>query len=400
MHSEPSRSRSSSGADGFKRPSRRILWAALAALFGGASACGGTPTPPVGTGGTGSGGGPAASGGAGSGGAPASGGVVGSGGAPSSGGAPATGGASTTGGSGGQAATGGGSTGGGSGLTLVEPIERSDSSFVLEFGDYLFEVDPTQGARVVTFSLAGTNLLRPVMLTGDPMWLTGGATFWLSPQVAWNWPPVPEIDQEPYEAMVVGSTIEVVGASATVDSSPVHVEKSFAADLTGEGVIIVYEIHNEATTPVSYAPWEISRHARGGMTFWPGARAPDAAAEWEFEPTLVEGVYYWDDSVSAASDVKISADGEGWVAHVEGDLLFVKSWTPVPAEDIALLQGEVELYLGDGFVEVEVQGPYGEIAAAAASSFEITWYVRALPEGTDVSVGSADLLAAVDAVLP
>src|SRR6187551_292958 len=140
-----------------------------------------------------------------------------SGGGEGVGGAPATGGASSGGtlGSGGAAPTGGaggGSSGGtpgsggevGSGgataLTLVEPIERSATEFVLEFGDTKFVVDPTQGARVVTFSLAGTNLLVPTALsTGDPVVLNGGSTFWLSPQAAWgDWPPVAEIDSDAY----------------------------------------------------------------------------------------------------------------------------------------------------------------------------------------------------------
>lgn len=362
-------------------------------------ACGSSGSPD-GSGGAGSGGAPTGSGGVptSSGGALTTGGAIGSGGDPGAGGVLTTGGAGATTGSGGDVGSGGVGSGGGPGLALVEPIMRGDDSYVLEFGDYLFEVDPTHGSRVVTFSLAGTNLLRTAT---DAELYTGGATFWLSPQAIWEWPPVPAIDGDAYQVTVAENTIQTVGGPATVGSASVHVEKSFAADLVNEGVNIVYEIHNDGAAPVSFAPWEISRHARGGFTFWPGARAPDAGAEWEFEPTLIEGVYYWNDAGKAQSDVKISADGEeGWVAHVSGSLLFVKTWTPVPAADIALNQGEVELYLGDGFVEVEMQGPEAEIAPGAASSFEVKWFVRALPDGTDVSEGSADLLAAVDAILP
>jgi len=385
---------------------RPVLAAPL--LMGGlllGPACDPSP-PPVGTGGGVGTGGTSGIGGAGAqpgtGGTLASGGAVGTGGATTSGGATSTGGGG--GATGGQSATGGAGGGsGGAGLTLVEPIERSAGSFVLEFGDYLFEVDPTRGARIVTFSLAGTNLLSPTMLTtGDPVVLNGGSTFWLSPQASWNdWPPVPEIDEDPYEATVAGSTIQVVSAGATVGSAMVHIEKSFSADLAAEAVDIVYEIHNDGAAPATFAPWEISRLARGGMTFWPGGPPPDAGARFDFQPTLVNGVYFWDDSASSAVDDKVSSDGEqGWVAHVDGDLIFVKSWTPVAAADIALNHGEVELYLGDGFIEMEVQGPEGEIAAAGTSTFAVRWYVRPVPVGTDVSVGSADLLALVDAILP
>jgi hypothetical protein len=47
-----------------------------------------------------------------------------------------------------------------------------------------------------------------------------------------------------------------------------------------------------------------------------------------------------------------------------------------------------------------MQGAEAAIAAGGATTFEVTWFVRTLPEGTDVSVGSTDLLAAVDAILP
>ncbi len=380
----------------------RLLWVPTLVLVAHAYAC--SPTvPPAGTGGSGgvlgsSGGGPGSGGGSPAGGAA-------SGGAPSSGGAAPAGGAG--GASGGTLGSGGGvGSGGGAPLTLVEPIMRSTSSYMLEFGDTKFEVDPTRGARIVAFSLGGTNMLvQTALSTGDPVVLNGGSTFWLSPQASWgDWPPVEEIDSEPYTATVTGSTIDVVGTTATVGSTMVHIEKSFTADLTAGAVDLTYEIHNDGSSVASYAPWEVSRLPRGGLTFWPGAKAPDAGARWEFEPTAIEGVYWWDDSASAASsleDDKVSSDGEqGWVAHVDGSLLFVKTWTPVAAADIALDHGEVELYLGDGYIELEVQGPLSDIAAAGSSTFAVRWYVRTLAEGTDVSVGSADLLAAVDALVP
>jgi hypothetical protein len=366
-----------------------------------ASGCSPAP-PPAASGGSG----PLPSGGGeGVGGAPASGGAS-SGGTLGSGGAAPTGGAGG-GSSGGTPGSGGDvGSGGGTALTLVEPIERSATEFVLEFGDTKFVVDPTQGARVVTFSLAGTNLLVPTALSsGDPVVLNGGSTFWLSPQAAWgDWPPVAEIDSDAYAPTVTGSTINLVGTTATIGSTMAHIEKSFTADLTAGAVDLTYEIHNDGTSVAPYAPWEVSRLARGGLTFGPGAKAPDAGARWEFEPTAIESVYWWDDASSAASSLtneKVSSDGEeGWVAHVDGNLLFVKTWTPVAAADIALDHGEVELYLGDGYIELEVQGPQADIAAAASSTFAVRWTVRALAPGTDVSPGSAALLAAVDAIVP
>lgn len=364
-----------------------------------ASACSPSVTPPAGSGG--SGGAPVTSGGGSPavGGSPATGGS-GTGGVPAVGGAPASGG--NGGSSGGTPGTGGDAgSGGASGLTLVEPIMRSATSYVLEFGNTKFEVDPTQGARVVTYSLGGTNLLSPLAETAEEA-LNGGSTFWLSPQSAWDWPPIAAIDRDAYTPTVTGTTIDLVGPSATIETSTVHIEKSFSADLAAGAVDLTYSIHNDGAAVAPYAPWEVTRLDRGGLTFWPGAKATAGTVRWEFEPTSMDGVYWWDDSASSGMENnKVSSDGEeGWVAHVVGDILFVKTWTPVATADIAPDHGEVELYLGAGYIELEVQGPQTDIAVAGTTSFAVRWYVQPLPAQTDVSVGSAALLAAARALAP
>lgn len=378
---------------------RRMLWLAsalVAASVTGASGCSPSAELPQGSGGGSSVGGAGGSAAPGeTGGAPAA-----SGGASTdSGGAPGNGGGA---GAGGQGA--GGSAGGSGGANgLVQPIERSASSYVLEFGDYLLEVDPTQGARIVTFSYQGTNVLWPVALTtSDPVWLNGGSTLWPSPQAIWNWPPIDEIDRDPYVASAVGSAIRVVGSPATIsqNSTSIHVEKSLSADVAGGAFDLTYEIHNDGDQPATYAAWEVSRHARGGFTFWPGAEA-GGGARWEFPPESIDGIYYWDDAITARADQKVSSDGEeGWVAHIEGDLLLLKTWPAVPAGELAPAQGEVELYLGTENVEVEVQGPYVTIPAHGHSSFTVRWLLRQVPEGLDVSPGSSELLAFVRSLVP
>lgn len=357
---------------------------------GGASATGGSV---FGSGGLGNGGsGGLGSGGLGSGGSAETGGA-GTGGASDSGGA-SSGGAATGGeGSGGTLGTGGEGTGGM--LTLIEPVERGADSYVLEFGNTFFEVDPTQGARIVSFSHAGTNLLRPTELVsaGEPF-LNGGSTFWLSPQTAWDadpesdWPPPPVIDADPYAVTLVENAITAKSGTATIGmGAQFSVEKRFAADLAAEGIDITYTITNEGEMTASYAPWEVSRHGRGGLTFWPGAEVETG------EFTLgapQDGVIWWDDSSSSATGKVFSDGSEGWIAHVEGGVLLVKVWADHSA--LAPTHGEVELYLGDGYIEIEEHGPYGSIASSGSTPWNIRWYVRPLDASVDIAPGSAALL--------
>ena len=338
---------------------------------GGFSATGGS------TGGTpGMGGGNAATGGAMGGGTSPDGGTE-SGGASSDGGAPAAGGAST---------------GGTESLEL--PIERAEDNYVLEFGETLFAVDPTRGARIVQFAYAGSNLLLPVELMEGPF-LNGGSTLWLSPQTAWDadpetdWPPPEAIDTAPYAASVEGEAIVTIGEPATLGDFEFSVTKRFAADLAAQAIDITYTMINEGTAAASFAPWEVSRHVRGGLTFWPGTEVESG----EFPlGAPIDGVIWWDDSVATETDMgKVFSDGsEGWLAHVQGDLLLVKTWT-----DSTMLppaHGEIELFLGDGYIEIEEHGPYGEVQPEEQSPWNIRWMVRPLDAEVDTSVGSEDLL--------
>jgi hypothetical protein len=78
---------------------------------------------------------------------------------------------------------------------------------------------------------------------------------------------------------------------------------------------------------------------------------------------------------------KLFADGEeGWLAHVDGDLLFVKVFPEVSRERQAPGEGEVEIYVDPAgeFVEVEQQGPYEEIAPGGELRWACRWALERL----------------------
>jgi hypothetical protein len=62
----------------------------------------------------------------------------------------------------------------------------SGTVYTYTFGDTIFAVDAAKGGRIVTFSLAGRNILTAAKNSGDNNW---GSTLWPSPQSDWNWPP-------------------------------------------------------------------------------------------------------------------------------------------------------------------------------------------------------------------
>jgi hypothetical protein len=279
---------------------------------------------------------------------------------------------------------------------LVTPTFK-DGRHVLAWDDISVEIDPTVGGRVTALRLDGGNLLiGPEVDAGNY-----GSTFWTSPQSAWGWPPVPEIDHLPYRAAVEGNLIVMRSApSATLG---VEVEKRFAADRARGALVFDFRIHNRGAVPIQTAPWQITRLPPGGLTFFPtggGSFPPSNLAVRE----ALDVTWYDYDKAAVTENQKLFADGrEGWLAHVEVNLgaLLVKTFAVTPREGHAPGEAQIEIYASPAhnYVEVEAQGPYETIAPGASLDWRVVWLVRRLPPGLRCAAGSAELLALVRALV-
>jgi hypothetical protein len=352
----------------------------------GGTGTGGTVMP----GGTGSGG---VSGAQPTGGTGPTGGVSGSGAGGVSG-TGATGGAGNT---GGTAGASGGAAGGGA--TLVEPVLRG-TNYVLEFGDVYFEVNPA-GARVIDVHVrGGMNLLTPQSV--DPNGLNYGSTFWPSPQ-SWAWPPtssIPQINDQPYTATVEGNSVLFVGQNAaTVGAS---VMKRFTAELSRSVVGADYALIATAAGK-SFAPWEITRVYKRGITFWPTGTAPRAGTQFPIAPTMDAAGCTWHQAPTAAgTDQKLFANGTGgWLAHVDGNVVIVKKFPDIMASQAAPNEDEIEIYVNGAanYIEVEQQGAYQAVAMGNMLTWRVEWFVRQLPTGVTATVGNQQLVTFVQSLV-
>jgi hypothetical protein len=94
------------------------------------------------------------------------------------------------------------------------------------------------------------------------------------------------------------------------------------------------------------------------------------------------------------------ADGTGgYVAFTDGTDLFVRSFSDQAQGVQAPEHGEVEVYDGGDYVEYEVQGANGTVAAAATASLQVRWLVRPFPDGAARETGNAALVSAVEALV-
>jgi hypothetical protein len=262
---------------------------------------------------------------------------------------------------------------------------------VLAWDDVRLEVDAATGGRVTRLRFGGRDLLTgPAADAGN-----FGSTFWPSPQTAWGWPPLAEIDHGPYRAEVSPDAIAM--RSAISPALGLLVEKRFAADAGRAAVTFDFTMHNRGDAATRLAPWQITRVPPHGLTLFPtgtGDNPPCAPSNLAVREAL--GVtWYAYDAAAVTDHQKLFADGrEGWLAHVDGDALLVKTFAIVPRAAQAPGEAQIEIYANPShtYIEVEVQGAYEEIAPGASLAWRVVWLVRRLPAEIPRTVGSAPLL--------
>jgi len=275
-------------------------------------------------------------------------------------------------------------------------VEKRGNLWRITLGTVLFEVDEAVAAKIVTFSIDGTN-----MIVSNPP--ATGSVFWTAPQSEWNWPPPAAMDTMPYTPSTENNVLTMTGPAW---GGGLSITKRFWGNVDHQAVTLEYTIKNGTTAAVSKAPWEVTRVFPGGLTFFPSSEEGVGLGQYmkpvPFTSSL--GVLWWKYQASAFTEnVKGGADGlEGWAAHVmcgtglektcTKSPVLIKQWTDTDAP--APNEREVELYGDPGhqYVEFEQQGAYGPIPAGDKVVWTVRWLIRYLPESVAPTPGNAELL--------
>lgn len=275
-------------------------------------------------------------------------------------------------------------------------VKEDGARFRLAAGSVALTIDASVGARVVEFSLSGQNVLTPSSVHPE----TYGSTFWTSPQSAWDWPPPAEIDTDPYRPTVHDDRVVFEGAPSR--ALGVAVTKSFL--VTDEGVVVIeYTVTNRASTGTSLAPWEVTRVAHEGVTFFPcSARIEPPGARRPPESMPIGGLLWILHERPAPEDQKLYASGsKGWLAHATAGFLFVKTFPEVASGAAAPGEAEVEIFVNRSprYVELEQQGAFAALAPGASVSWTVEWRLVPLPADAAPLPGDAALVRAVERTL-
>lgn len=252
-------------------------------------------------------------------------------------------------------------------------------------------ITPDIGGRIASMRYRGEELLIDPSSTEDMMW---GNVLWPSPQSNWGWPPLSVLDEEPYQVQRDGDTWELT--SFVEPSTGFEFVKRYRMEAEPLALVIDYQIYNRGDRDHLVAHWEVTRVPPSGLVFFPtgktnfisGVFSPlpvrnvERITWYEYRPELLNGGH------------KLMTDGsEGWLAHINNDLAFIKQFPDVPAPLNVRGEGEIEIYTNPEktLIEVEQQGPITRLAPGESLSWQVRWLVRPVPKNLTVEVGNVEL---------
>lgn len=272
----------------------------------------------------------------------------------------------------------------------VVPVQNG-SCYSLTFAGQTFEVNAEKGARVTTFSIGDSNIIKQINGTDANSW---GSVVWPAPQSEFNWPPPRLINNGAYSASIVGNAMTFTSEpDKDRKNNQMQIIKSFRANESDTSVSVKYSLINKGTSPIKKAIWEITRVPLNGISFWPTG----SAGTWGALASSVQtsGDYSWINiSKEPRRRLKFFADGaQGWFAHIdESNRLLVKTFEDVDSADFADGEGEIELWIAENFIELETLGVARTLNTDDALHYEAKWILRQLPEWVNPGIGDEVLI--------
>jgi len=247
--------------------------------------------------------------------------------------------------------------------------------------DYL----TTTGPRIVGLYVSGAkdNLLAstPEVHWETPhgeYYLRGGHRLWTAPEDPFYTCPEEGLNVvEKNDAIVLKSPIDASGQ-----------QKEIAVRLDGNSVRLSQSITWHGEAPMVFAPWGISQLRLGGMAvlplasidglqpdrnlvFWPYAHIKDERLNLHDDLVLLHGI-------ASEQACKIgNRNNHGWVACAFGDALFVKKFLPDANGTYPDMGCNVEAYVKDVCLELEVLGASKLLRPGESITLEETWQVFA-----------------------
>ena len=277
-------------------------------------------------------------------------------------------------------------------ITYDSPEISQEGSIVTMTRNKLsIEIDTAFGARIISYTYDGTEILSLYDQEGG----NWGSTFWTAPQSEWLWPPKPEHDNLAYDLTIDGDAVKLAGDTSS--KLLTYITKEFNFSTEEENTIeITYGVTETIFDKVSeIAHWEVTRVPSTGITFF-----EMEGDHLSFNNNTMEytdsNSYFWLDLTAdeQAPEDKVFSNGTGWIAHVDNNLLYLKSFEDISHDDAAKNEAEIEIYVsGDKpYIEIEPQSSAFNLVKDETRYWTVKWKIIEIPESVDITIGSQDLI--------
>lgn len=265
--------------------------------------------------------------------------------------------------------------------------------YSLSFSDLTFKVDVSVSGRIVSFQKNQKEILAQPAVHS----FNYGSTFWPGPQSNWGWPPYPALDGEPYEAVLVGDTLKT--QSKDDPQSGFRFSKYFIPDVENKSIEIQYQIKNISNKPIAVDPWEVTRAASMGLSFFPEGETEPLEKSNLSNVKMEDGMvwYFCDTTLFTKSQKIFTSAKEGWLAHCANGLLFVKVFPDIKPNTTSPGQEEVEIFAHENkkYIELENHGEQKALLPGQSLKYTVRWYLMELPSSVKTEPGNKDLVRLV-----
>lgn len=284
-------------------------------------------------------------------------------------------------------------------LQVPQFVSRQQDTFVLTNGNANMTVSPSKGGRVVSLKFDDFEFLSTEsQVNNQPN--TYGSVLWSSPQSEWNWPPLPELNQQAYKVSCDSDKTAIILSSVIEPKTRYQFIKSYSLGDQPQTFKIRYKIINHSDQTKHVAAIENTRVKPVGMAFFPkGDTEPSSGIFYPLDVEIMDGIVWHQFAPEQIRQDhhKLMMDGkEGWLAYSKGAYLFVQRFADSAADQAPDTEREVEIFghMDRTFSELKHQSALHHLAPGESFEWEVEWQVKKLADSLDLSLGSDDLVNA------
>lgn len=283
---------------------------------------------------------------------------------------------------------------------LPEFVVHKGSKYLIKQGEAELEINANNAGRIASLKIAGQEILLTADQASNTVW---GNVLWSSPQSEWSWPPLPTLDNSPYDVHIDEN--RVVFTSKVDKQTGYQFIKSYGISPEKKCLSIRYSIINKSNVEKNLAAWEVTRLRPRGTVFFPQGNTDISNGIFYPFPTEHINDITWatyDAQKIHDNHHKLMTDGkEGWIAYMFNRKLLIKEFADVPVELMVAGEGEIEMFANTEktFWEIAEQSLMTKLQPNERLDWEVLWHMRSLPAGVKAEQGSDDLVNYVRGVL-